>query len=179
MTVLQDKFDIAIDVMENRLTSASKGTDDISVKMRLIEYESILNRIEELPFGGNGLAADFRVYNPLTFITEREIFTHNGYFYLAFRLGIPFAVFFIFPFVYYLIRAERFSRRIKSEFYKSVSISALTSFLLLFITNFVTTSFQQRDAIFVIIITFALTGIAEQQFLKELKEKYGKKILNR
>ncbi len=164
---LKDYTKIVFEVVGNRFTSVSKGKDDVSVNARFVEYTAAWKKIKEFPIGGNGLAKKFVHYEPIEEYTTNTFIIHNGYIYLTYRLGFPLTLFYFIPLIYYIIKAEKYARKVKDPLYRFISLSSLTSLILMIIANMSSAQFVYRDGIFVMVFAYAFIGIAEGQYLRE------------
>jgi O-antigen ligase len=72
-----------------RLLSIGQYRTDESLRERRVESEHVIDRIEEAPFLGSGLAAEVFFGKPWQQVPPHtERYTHNGYLYLVWRLGL-------------------------------------------------------------------------------------------
>ena len=73
-----------------RLTSISQYSSDNSVRYRLTESRFVLERIRAEPLAGSGLAATIFWGRPWAQQPPKPYgFSHNGYLWLAWKIGIP------------------------------------------------------------------------------------------
>lgn len=73
-----------------RLMSLSQYGEDDSVRYRLTESKHVLDKIEDHPVIGNGLGARIFFGRPWDRVLPESLtFAHNGYLWLAWKLGIP------------------------------------------------------------------------------------------
>lgn len=73
-----------------RLLSLSQYGSDNSVRYRLTESRHVLEQISEHPLAGAGLGASIYFGRPWELVPpSSETFAHNGYLWLAWKLGIP------------------------------------------------------------------------------------------
>lgn len=73
-----------------RLTSISEYSSDNSVRYRLTESRFVLERIRAEPLAGSGLAATIFWGRPWAKQPPQPFgFSHNGYLWLAWKVGIP------------------------------------------------------------------------------------------
>jgi hypothetical protein len=84
---------------QQRLLSLGQHSTDKSVHYRVVESRFVLDRIRAHPVEGSGLAATIFWGQPWSQVppTTRP-FAHNGYLWLAWKLGIPFAALLVFLF---------------------------------------------------------------------------------
>lgn len=170
-TLFPNKADMFVVIMEKRLFSASKGISDISVKARISESKSTLAKVEEYPLGGNGLAKPFAFYDPITMGTLRTMTIHNGYIFLAYRMGIPMAILFLIVLIINLFKAEKYTRKSKDHFYRTLSLCTFCTILLLVMADFTSSQFYQRSATFVLAMSYAFVGIAEYNYRQQMIEE--------
>lgn len=73
-----------------RLVSLGQYGDDDSVRFRLAESRHVLDEIQARPLVGSGLAATILFGRPWDQVLPESLtFSHNGYLWLAWKLGIP------------------------------------------------------------------------------------------
>lgn len=157
--VFKGNSKVVFSAITQRFTSSVEGKKDISVRSRLDEYRVVIKRIKQYPLAGNGMGKFFSFHEPIKKFERRTDFIHNGYLFFAYRFGIPVFCFFLYPFIYFIIKAESYSRLIKDEFYKKIALGSLCSLLLLLISDFSTTQFLQRDGVFILAVSYAFIGI--------------------
>ena len=75
-----------------RLASVTEYGVDNSVEYRQVESRVVIDAIEERPFFGSGLGATITWGKQNTFGTQTTPFSHIGYLWLAWKLGIPAAI---------------------------------------------------------------------------------------
>jgi hypothetical protein len=81
------------DTARQRLLSLRDYSQDDSVRYRVVESRHVSDQIRAHPLTGSGLAATTFWGLPwVTVPAEATTFSHNGYLWLAWRLGIPAAV---------------------------------------------------------------------------------------
>ncbi len=161
--VFQDKSKLMISLIESRFESTGKGTSDVSVMARLVEYQKVWKGIAEYPMGGNGMGTEFDFWSFLENSTRRTRIIHNGYLFFMYKTGIPLTLVFIFPFFYYLIKAEGLSRKTDDEFFRSLSLGSFLAVFLLIISNFTSTQFISRESVFVTALSFAFINIVTEK----------------
>ena len=164
------RADMFFTIIEKRFFSASKGIHDQSVQARLSESKSTLAKVEEYPIGGNGLAKKFTFYDPITMKTLHTYIMHNGYIFLAYRMGIPMAILFLVVLFINIYKAEKYSRKSKDLFFKTMSLCTLCSLILLVIADFTSSQFYVRNSTFVIAISYGFISIAEYHYQKQFIE---------
>jgi O-antigen ligase len=83
----------ALTTARERLFSVGQYGSDRSVYYRLVESGHVLDQIRARPAFGSGLGASIYWGRPLYNVpAQRYTFVHNGYLYLAWKLGLPFAL---------------------------------------------------------------------------------------
>ena len=169
LLVFRGRSAVAFKVIENRLESSTKGRKDVSVVSRLVEYDVVLKRISEYPLGGNGLAKEFSFMFPIKRHTVHTITTHNGFFFLFYRIGIPLSLFYIFFLMYFTIKSFIMFFRSKENLYKILALGSFCGLLVMIISDFSSTQFNIRDSVFVMAFAFAFTQIAEKKLLENKK----------
>lgn len=168
----KDKAKIAMKVVENRLESSKQGSKDVSLQVRLVEYNALYKRIKENPLGGNGFFKKFTFYNIIDQVTARTITVHNGYLYLLYRLGIPLTLTFLFVYFYFAFKSLKVLFMLKKEelFYKFVAISGFIGLFILISADLASSQFIYRDGTFVAALSFAFIEITYKK-LNELNEQ--------
>ncbi len=169
-TFFKEKADLMLMVLTERLTSTTKGTKDVSLKLRLVEYEEVVERINENPLFGNGLGKKIKFYVPFLHITTITHNIHNGYLFAAYRLGIPLTLIFLFILGYNTFVAEQLARKLKNPFYKNLLLASFVSLLLLIAASMLSNQFFSRDGGMILALTFA--------FVANAKKKYDKKLIS-
>lgn len=75
---------------QQRFLSLDQYGNDNSVRTRVVETRAVASRIREAPFAGWGLGAQVSYGYPwLSTPAQSTPYTHNGYLWLAWKLGIP------------------------------------------------------------------------------------------
>ncbi len=159
----KERADIAIQVIEKRFLSTSKGAKDLSLIARLNEYETVIGKIKEYPLQGNGFFKQFRFYDVLEQETATTTTIHNGYLFLFYRVGIPMGLIFIFCVFYFFVKSLKNIYLIDDLFYKFVSIAAMTGLIVMIISGFTSSQFLYRDGTFLFAVSFALVEITYKQ----------------
>lgn len=82
-----------LETARERLLSLGQYGSDNSVRYRLVESEHVIAKIRNHPIQGNGFAASIFWGRPWEQVpATEETFAHNGYLWLAWKLGIPAAI---------------------------------------------------------------------------------------
>jgi O-antigen ligase len=75
---------------QQRLLSLGQYTSDNSVRYRVVESRFVIDRIRAHPVEGSGLAATIFWGRPWDQVPPKTYpFAHNGYLWLAWKIGIP------------------------------------------------------------------------------------------
>jgi hypothetical protein len=82
----------AVSTAVNRIQSVSTFQDQSSYQSRQVESEALLNQIRHHPVTGSGYGATFTWGKRHVFATHTTNFAHEGYLWLAWKLGLPFAL---------------------------------------------------------------------------------------
>lgn len=168
--------------IEKRFNSTSKGIKkDPSLQSRLREYNVVVQRIEETPITGQGIRKDFSFYNNITNETKITSFIHNGYLNIAYKAGIPMAILFYTTMACVMFKGFITSFKLKNVYYKyknnklrlytALAICGSLSLAMLFITNFVTSSFLFRDGLLVTAFAIAFIDISDKQLQNFIKKE--------
>jgi O-antigen ligase len=160
----QDKAEIVYKAVSTRFTSSTQGKKDISVAQRLVEYEAVYKKIFENPLGGNGYAKKFTFYSKIDKMTLHSIYTHNGYLFFIYRYGIPLAFIYFFILFYHFVKSIYLSIKIKDDFYKFIAIAGFLGLYVLVISSMTSAQFINRDGIFILAISYALSERASKYF---------------
>ncbi|MCL5990517.1 MAG: O-antigen ligase family protein [Bacteroidetes bacterium] len=113
---------VALQAIERRLETSTKGRKDPSVQSRFAEYKAVLNKISDYPFSGNGLSNKIRFMEPIKNEAKNTTTIHNGYFYLFHRIGIPLSLFYLFFLIYFTINSFVVYLKCKVNLYKILSL---------------------------------------------------------
>lgn len=157
----------------NRLLSSTQGTKDVSVVARLLEYKVVLRNIKDHPLGGNGFSKKFAFHNGLVSEAVKTEFIHNGYFYISYRAGIPFAIVYVFIILYNSVYPLYLNYYLKDKFTKYIAFMVFLGLFSLIISDFTTPQFFFREGYFIIAILIALNGFCKLQLDNEQKVKYA------
>ncbi len=158
---LKDNTKLLLGVVESRFTSAGDGTQDVSVRSRLSEYEATFKKIKTNPLGGSGYGTSVSFYDPIQLITLTYPINHNSFIYIVNRVGFPLAIVYFTFFFYYLFKSFFLTLQTHDPFYKPIILSAFMSLLVMMIGSFTASIVVYRDGIFVIILAVASISIVE------------------
>jgi O-Antigen ligase len=156
-------------LLENRLGSSTKGTQDLSVLSRVYEYDEMIKQIKKNPIGGYGMRAKINFYNPIDQLNTETAVNHNGYLFLFYRVGIPMALLYLFTMFYWTYKGAVYALRIKDSYYKNMIIALFACLVLIIISNFPSTQFHSRDAVFIMSLSYALiSNIIDKYKMKQI-----------
>ena len=130
----------ALSAASERLLSLNQYGNDDSVRYRLQEGRHVIDKIQAHPFVGWGLAD--QVYYGLPWLQTpptAQSFAHNGYLWLAWKLGIPGAML-LFATIAWAIVARPPPRI--DPLYRAVRLGAQASFLLMAVISITFPSFS-------------------------------------
>ncbi len=165
----KQQADVVYTVIEKRLTSTTQGKADMSLKSRLSEYKVLIKRIKEHPLQGNGFFKEFSFYNPIYTATSHTITVHNGYLYLAYRLGIPMFLMYMYVLFYYFGKSIKVWYLNTELFNKYVALSGFTGLLVLILGSLTSSQFFLRDGTMITAYSFLLVEFAFQHIPKNNK----------
>ncbi len=163
----KQQADVVFTVLEKRLTSSTQGKADMSLKSRLSEYKVLINKIKENPLQGNGFFKEFSFYNPIYSETSHTITVHNGYLYLAYRIGIPMFLMYLYVLFYYFGKSIKTWYLNDDLFYKFIAISGFTGLLVLILSSLTSSQFFLRDGTMITAYSLLLIEFAYQNRTKE------------
>lgn len=151
--------------IEMRFLSSTKGTQDISLKSRVMESQAALHVLSSYPWAGTGMGGTFSYYEPIKRHTVYQSMVHNGYVFIAFKLGVPLAIlFFVFFFLYFFYGVRVIRRLSIDSFYKNIAISGTGTLASMLILNIPADQFVLRDGVFFIAFHIGFIAIAQRSF---------------
>lgn len=159
--LLGDKTEMIYTLIENRFASSSAGTKDVSLRSRYVEWDYALKEIKQYPLSGKGMGNQVHFFNILSGITFHTPNIHNGYIFMAYKLGIPMALLYLSFLMYYTFKAFFLSLRKSNLFFKAMSIACFLGLLSVWIANTTSAQFVYRDGYFTVFLLIAFTSIAE------------------
>lgn len=166
--VFKEKSKMMTTIIEKRILSSTEGTKDISIQLRLMEYEQVFRGIAASPWFGNGLGKKIEFYDPNMHWTFRAFNIHNSYFFIVYRVGIPLALFFFFPVIYRIFWGERLARRIDDKFHKALLLGATATIVLMTVASFASAQFFNRDGTVVLAVSYAMIDIIRNKYENKL-----------
>lgn len=157
--------------VEKRFTSSTEGKQDISVRARLDEYDYTLKLVKEYPLGGNGLGKEYSYYSILSQYNWVSSYIHNGFISVAYRVGIP--MFIMYMSIYFIATYKAFLVFLNSRqhFSRLISVAAIVTMFIHFVSNITSTQFFTRDGVFMVAFSFFLCYFAEELYAEEKKSK--------
>jgi len=166
-SIFQAKSSAMIEILADRLQSTGKGKSDVSVQLRLIEYEEVINGIWDNPWFGNGMGKKINYYEPNLHFNVTTHNIHSGFLFAAYRYGIPMSLLFFFVIAYYLFFGERLSVKSKDNFFKALSLSSAMSLMMIVVASFASNQFFARDGGILLAVCFAFINISKENFQGE------------
>lgn len=176
--IFKDNVDLIFKIIERRMASSTEGTKDVSIQLRLNEYKANMDQINKYPLGGSGFAKKYTYYDPIGLTTVRTVYVHNGYMFLTYKMGIPLTACFALFLLIFLIKGERFSRRGTREIDRLLAIAGATTILMMIVTNFITTTFLSREALFVMALAVASIEIGSHNREKNMNKSIQDNLIN-
>jgi len=158
--LLGDKAEFLVGLFVDRFTSIGNFMEDESFLVRFQEYGVAFTEIFKSPFVGNGFAHKIMYYSKLTSDTWWTSNVHNGYILITMRFGIPLAIIYYSVIFYKFVKTINILQNAKYSFEKMVLIGVSSGFILLFISNLLTSAFMTRDGDFLIALMFGVIGIS-------------------
>lgn len=159
--LLGDKTELIYSMLENRFESSASGSKDVSMRARYVEWDYALKEIKQYPLSGKGMGSQVHFYNIITGTTFRTPNIHNGFIFLAYKLGIPMALLYLSFLLYYTFKAFFLSLRKSNLFFKAISVACFLGLLSVWIANTTSAQFVYRDGYFTVFLLIAFTSIAE------------------
>ena len=159
-SVFQDKVKMMTKIIENRLLSATEGKKDVSVYMRLVEYNEVISRITDYPMFGNGLGKKIHLYDKALHYSTSTNNIHNGYLFAMYRFGIPLALIYFVILALTLFRGFKQGIKLTDPFYRIFSLSSALTILMIIVASFASNQFFGRDGGLVLAVSFAIISIA-------------------
>ncbi len=115
------------------LSTPKSMSSDLSMLNRYAEYHDVWQAIQRSPLFGYGFGAKFRTFQIIDHIHQWASFTHNSYLYLAFKIGIPFALLFWGAYLFFLYEGFKLMRLNKITASARILLRACVGFLILFL----------------------------------------------
>jgi hypothetical protein len=145
--VLDDIFGLAIKSLSERVSSTTKGTKDVSLLMRLVEYDEAFKQISYYPWAGKGFASKIDFYIPYVLQHWNTHNIHNAFIYTAFKTGIPMMLIYSLAIVMMGIRSFKAIRLQKDNWYKYLSVGVFSGFLSIYLASLLSNQFFERDSV--------------------------------
>jgi O-antigen ligase len=160
--VFQSRATIALKVFTTRISSTAAGTKDLSLRSRISESRVIASMIQTQPIAGYGLGAGFSFYDPITNTTLKPTFIHNGYLFIAFKLGFVLWVLLYAGLTYYLARSYACALQAQTPLEKMFAVGAMSAVFALLVINLTSSIFEVRDGFIMLALLLASISIAER-----------------
>lgn len=129
-----------------RLLSLGRYQSDNSLRYRITETRHVAEEIREHPIVGSGLAATIYWGRPWELVPPAsEAFVHNGYLWLAWKLGIP-AALILFAFLFAALLAPAPVARAPDPLLGSLRTGAKAALFALLLTSITFPSFTSLSA---------------------------------
>lgn len=162
--------------IEMRLFSSAKGSRDISLKSRLAESSSAIKGIAAYPIGGQGLGAPVTYYEVISERTSLSPVIHNGYIFLAYKMGIPLAIMLTLSLSLYVYQGLRTVRRVSHVLYRCCILGATPALFAALLFSLTENQLVLRDGINSIVMYIALISIAHKQAERESTRQLEEEI---
>ncbi|MBI3260445.1 MAG: O-antigen ligase family protein [Ignavibacteriae bacterium] len=159
--------DIAIGVASARFSSSAGFATDPSYLSRIYENESLIKDIEQYPIGGVGLQKEHSRYDAIIRRSSINTYAHNNYLGMIQKLGIPLALLYFLLIGGIVLQSIRLSQRLKDPFYIFLAISSATGLISMGIINFVGSVFDLREGMFLLVILFSFSFLADQELKRQ------------
>lgn len=155
---------LIIRTLETRFASSTKATSDVSVGSRLAESEAALELISTYPLSGTGMGSRLTYPDPISRRTVHVYFVHNGYLFLALKLGVPLTLLFFLGLFLYVWRGySAVGTLVKGTFYHSLSVAATSTLCAVLFLTIPANQFIVRDGLFFLALYIALISIADKR----------------
>ncbi|MER7519454.1 O-antigen ligase family protein [Streptomyces sp. NPDC126499] len=136
-----------------RLLSVNRLEIDNSYEWRVIESRLVLDEIRERPLTGSGFGATLTWGKDDTFATMTTPFAHNGYLWLAWKIGVPAAAFLALVIVAAVVRRGPPEEEWRTH---TLRIGSRAALLALLLTN---VTFPAFDALGITAVTGLLVAV--------------------
>lgn len=164
--VFKNASQLMVQVLEKRLKSSTEGTKDISLQLRLIEYDAAFKELDQTPLGGTGFGNTVKFYEPNVHFYVKNFNIHNAFLYLFYRVGFPLGMFFFITLIYYLSKGIILSTKIKDTYYKFIVLSAVGSLIINIGGSLLSAQFFLRDGCFALGFSYALISIINNIYIE-------------
>ncbi len=162
-TFFGDKLKFVYDFAEHRFSTIGRGTSDISLRMRVNEYESAIEDLKRVPFGGTGYAKEFSYYDIGDRRTIHGKMIHNGFLFIAYRVGIPLAIVYALFIFYFFFKSYFLMRSVQDVTYKFILLGSFLTILILIVSNLLTSQTFFKDGMFMMVFSFGFISIIEEK----------------
>ena len=166
----EDRFETMVEVIEKRLSSSSKGTKDVSFQARSREWDAVEDKIWKYPLGGNGFNKPFVYQDPLTGYSKNNVVIHNGYYWLAYFIGIPLTIVYVLIMLIYFGKLSIYSFKLKDKYYRYLAIASALGLFVLLLSDFLAAQFILRDGLYVTAFCYGFAYMCKNQLDNEQKQ---------
>ncbi len=153
--------EVVISSIFSRFLSSGEAFQDISFTNRIAESVAIIDAILRSPLLGSGYGTSFRYFNLIYGTTSETWYSHNGYLFLIFKVGLVGATAFLGFYAIIMWRGLRlalFSPHGSSRAFVHAAWAVLISMLVVTVTSNV---FIEREALLLICLAAAfLTNVS-------------------
>lgn len=146
--------DIALRMLEYRVSSIGRGTQDISLADRVSETEVVLRLIKEHPLEGYGLGSTFTYYSPIRKYHNETFYVHSTYLFAVLKFGFPLAIIFIVSLFLGVFRAIQWGKRAGTIEQKIYLFGAGLILIALLVTGLTTCIIYTRSLLLALCIAF-------------------------
>lgn len=165
-------YDLYIKLINKKFLSSKDGKKDISIRMRLYEYNAVIKDAQEYPYSGVGMQKKFRFKNVSNHgMLQVQNFTHNSFLHFWYMYGIPTTVIFIVFLLYFLVRSGRIvllssKYNLLQRKYAFIGFAGLTIAILHAIVS------PQMSATETIIVVFISVSFLNDKLMKSAELEY-------
>ncbi len=159
----EDKAELFLVMLQTRFESIFSPTKSVSLEARGSESAELVKLIPESPMLGFGFGATFMFYDPIFNTYAVGNFIHNGYLYLAFKLGIPTALLFLAGLIIHLWRAIPLFRRVHDPLLRYALMVSFACLCAELMVSYFGNQFAFREGVFLYAINLALISIVERR----------------
>jgi len=139
-----------------RFSSLSALQEDKSIISRWREIEILIKTLIYNPIIGYGFGAKYSFLNPINYVSEHTEYTHNGFLYIWFKLGLVGMISFLYFYLSSIIMGFRLRKSTKMRFYNSLILGGIILLCVMLPLSLTSPQFLQKDSILIIVLC---TGI--------------------
>ena len=146
-----------VDALVVRVGTFGNTLQDLSVAERIAESKTVIGLIAENPLLGYGMGATFKHYNILDRFTDDQLYIHNGYLYLLFKVGLLGTLFFLGFYISVLFRGFKLSRSgMLSPFVLAVSRGCTCILVAMLFVTITSNVFRDKESLLVVALASAV-----------------------